>query len=536
MCKTKLKKVILLSFIFLTVAIFTACKPPLFPKVTGIITGIVADISANYSDYAYYNKEENIGIIKPYLPVSDALVTIIDNQGISHYTQTNSEGYYQFENLFISANTFIDMVKETNQGKKVYRDIIPIDISPEESYYVGITSAFATARVLVVEALLSAGKKINQIDLEKISQNKYFAKLVELVSKAQMSEKDLANHYLVQKQINLIIRSIICPSNSSSPVLISPPLPHPPPLSSAKDFLSYQFRAEDNAALSSDIIGRIDEEMYLIELIVPYNTDLTNLIATFELSAYASAYIVEDIQESGTTSNDFNHTLTYTIIAEDGSKRDWQVVVDKEIGPLHHFAIAGYPDSCIAGDDFGVHDITITACDINNKVKYDYQGEVYFTTTDSKAKLPYIFSQKYTFTEDDQGRQVFPADGFMFETAGSQIIAITDGEISAETEPITVLAAPLVRFQLERIDSQIVGVPFNITITAKDRFWNTVTDYHGINTLSDTTNTIIPKNSGNFVNGIWSGEVTISFTQNNVQITTSGDGKTGYSNLFNILP
>ena len=536
MYKTKLKKIILLSFIFLTIAIFTACKPPLSPEITGIITGIVADIPANYSNYVCHNKEESIGIIELYFPVSDALVTIIDNHGISHYTHTNLEGYYQFENLFISANTFIDMVKETEDGKKVYRDIIPIDISPEESYYVGITSALATARVLVVETLLSAGKKINQIDLEKISQNKYFAKLVELVSKAQRSEEDLANHYPIQKQINLIMRSILYPSNPSSPVQISPPQPQPPPLSSAKDILSYQFRAEDNAAISSDIIGRIDEEMYLITLIVPYDTDLTNLVATFELSASASAYINENIQESGTDSNDFTHSLIYTIIAEDGSKRDWQVIVDKEIGPLHHFTITGYPDSCIAGDDFGVNDITITAYDINNKVKYDYRGEVYFTATDSEAKLPYAILKKYTFTEEDQGRHIFPADGFMFETAGEQLIAITDGEISAETESITVLAAALERFQIERIAHQKVGIPFTITIIAVDRYWNTVTEYEGINTINDSTTTISPKNTGNFVNGVWSGEVAISFSQNNVQITTSGNGKTGYSNLFNISP
>ncbi len=550
MCKTNIKRIVLLFVIavFLIFSTLTGCKLPLkpTPEITGIIYGIVGDLPKNNLNYSqisqlyssiYLNQAQKESLVSSegYLPVSNALVTVTDSQGITHHTYTNSEGYYQFEKLTVNANTIIKMVKETTNGVKIYKDLIMSDISPEESYYLGVTSALETARVLVVEALIEWGKKIEHIKLEDIDTNKYFPKLVDLINQAQLKEEDFVENDLILKQINLIVKSLIYLTNPpSSPQTPEPPIPPSPPLSSDKDFLSYQFLAADNETLSSDIIGIIMTETHLIELTVPFATDLTKLIATFELSPSASAYLNEIVQESGVTPNNFTNSLTYTIIAEDGSKQDWQVVVDQEIGPLHYFTITGFPDLCIAGDNFGNHDLTVIAYDRNNREKYDFRGEVYFIATDNKAKLPYTITQKYTFTEEDQGIHVFPADGFSFETAGEQIITITDGEISAETEPIMILAAALERFQIERIANQKVGVPFTITIIAKDRFWNTVLDYDGINTLNDSTTTISPKTTGNFVDGLWSGEVTISFPQNNVQITTRGNGKTGYSNLFHV--
>ena len=100
----------------------------------------------------------------------------------------------------------------------------------------------------------------------------------------------------------------------------------------------------------------------------------------------------------------------------------------------------------------------------------------------------------------------------------------------------TVQPGALDRFTFTIISSpEIVAVPFTISIMAKDAFGNTVTSYTGTNALSDTTGTINPTMTGAFVNGVWSGDVVINNVANNVKISTSGGGKTGDSNAFNVL-
>jgi len=82
---------------------------------------------------------------------------------------------------------------------------------------------------------------------------------------------------------------------------------------------------------------------------------------------------------------------------------------------------------------------------------------------------------------------------------------------------------------------ETVAVPFSTTITAFDAYGNVVTSYTGTNALSDTTGTISPTVTGAFVNGAWSGNVVINKVVDNVKITTSGAGKTGESNLFDVI-
>jgi len=102
---------------------------------------------------------------------------------------------------------------------------------------------------------------------------------------------------------------------------------------------------------------------------------------------------------------------------------------------------------------------------------------------------------------------------------------------------LTVTPGPLDHFVFNTITSpQIASLPFSVTITAYDAYNNVKTDYAGTNTLSDTTGTIEPKVTSTFVNGRWTGMVTIKKKGDNVKIITSGGGKTGESNPFTVKP
>mgnify|MGYP000435653860 CR=1 FL=1 len=89
------------------------------------------------------------------------------------------------------------------------------------------------------------------------------------------------------------------------------------------------------------------------------------------------------------------------------------------------------------------------------------------------------------------------------------------------------------RLVIEDIPSpQKVGVPFTISIAAKDTQNNFVTDYDGPIVLADTTATINPSVVQPNQNGIWYIQAVINLANPEVTITAAGDGMVGVSNIF----
>ena len=66
---------------------------------------------------------------------------------------------------------------------------------------------------------------------------------------------------------------------------------------------------------------------YTVDVTVASGTDVSNLIADFILSDYASANISGAAQTSGSTANDFTDPVIYTVVAQDGSEQEWTVTV-----------------------------------------------------------------------------------------------------------------------------------------------------------------------------------------------------------------
>ncbi|MFC1928039.1 hypothetical protein ACFLXK_00365 [Chloroflexota bacterium] len=100
--------------------------------------------------------------------------------------------------------------------------------------------------------------------------------------------------------------------------------------------------------------------------------------------------------------------------------------------------------------------------------------------------------------------------------------------------PVQAETGQLDHFDFSFIENQAAGIPFTITITAKDSDNVTVTTYNGTNTLSDRTGTISPSQTGAFNQGVWTGNVTIDWSQYGIVINTTGDGKQDTSNSFDI--
>ena len=92
------------------------------------------------------------------------------------------------------------------------------------------------------------------------------------------------------------------------------------------DILTFTFPEQNDPA----VINATDHTVQ-IEL-VP-GSSLYGLTATFTLSENAHAYVSGTEQASGTTSNDFDTDVVYTIIAHDDTEQEWTVTVSVE--PYH---------------------------------------------------------------------------------------------------------------------------------------------------------------------------------------------------------
>ena len=448
-----LSSLILLSF-------FSGCLP-VTPEPEPVTTGTI---------YGYVAIPDNTKDLTGYSPIPGATVTIVDAEGVTHTVLTDENGYYCFTDINVKVNTIINITKDTGDGGKlIFKDVVSLAVSPEEDYDAGIADVKSTATALIVEGLIQAGWTQEEIDLEEIAAHILFDDLEDYIQQAQNNNQDLTGA-AITTTIYKIINNIVNPPS--------------PALSSAKEMTSYKFEAATNAVLTSDVIGTVDSGAHTIALTVPYGTDTTALVATFELSTSASAKAGSTTQASGTTANDFTSPVTYTVTAEDGSTQDFIVTVTVAIGPLNHFTITGYPASTTAGENFGSNNIIITAYDGNNKIKTDYTGQVYFTSTDGSAIVPYTLGSKYIFTTGDNGTHTFPGTGFTLKTAGSKTITLTEGIVFIASSSITVNPADANYFKVTGTASMTAGGSNTITITAYDQYDNIATGYDGDKTLT----------------------------------------------------
>jgi hypothetical protein len=94
--------------------------------------------------------------------------------------------------------------------------------------------------------------------------------------------------------------------------------------STAKELTAFKFTDAANAALTADVTATINGNQ--IAATVPSGTNVTALVATFSTTGL-QVRVGSTAQVSGTTANDFSSPVTYQVVAEDGSTRDYTVTV-----------------------------------------------------------------------------------------------------------------------------------------------------------------------------------------------------------------
>ncbi len=112
---------------------------------------------------------------------------------------------------------------------------------------------------------------------------------------------------------------------------------------SSKEITSFSLVGPD-----LNVVGNVDKSDSIISIIVPNGTSINNLAASFKCSEGAVVKVGSVTQVSGETPNNFGSEVKYTVIAQDGSKKDYIVKVLKEAieyeKKIKSFIIEGKPD------------------------------------------------------------------------------------------------------------------------------------------------------------------------------------------------
>lgn len=90
-------------------------------------------------------------------------------------------------------------------------------------------------------------------------------------------------------------------------------------LSSNKEILGFIFESHKNVQLDKNVIGNISDNEITAE--VPFGTDISDLIPSIEVSQKAT------LGPAGGVSTDFTNPISYTVTAEDGSSKQFNVAV-----------------------------------------------------------------------------------------------------------------------------------------------------------------------------------------------------------------
>jgi hypothetical protein len=172
------------------------------------------------------------------------------------------------------------------------------------------------------------------------------------------------------------------------------------------------------------------------------------------------------------------HTGASRIVASYQSFTDTSSLVYVLPGVFAYFAVIGAPDTVMAGASWrnGIDDVVVTAYDLFENVSSDYNGAVYFLSSDDQAVIPYTKTTPYNFIPADQGRHTFPGSGFGFFKAGRQDLELLKGDtVMQRITGITVLPASVESYQISAPDTVMAGHTFNLSVgLAKDRWNNAV--------------------------------------------------------------
>lgn len=153
------------------------------------------------------------------------------------------------------------------------------------------------------------------------------------------------------------------------------------------------------------------------------------------------------------------------------------------------FEIISYPPTVRAGETFSAP-VMVRAVDLFGNQVFDYDGAVYFISSDEEGEFYYNELNRYQFEIIDSGQHLFRGDNFILKSSGIQTLYCTDGSIVGTSGPITVLPGKISSFVLTGSGPVAAGERLELRIAeAVDRFGNAAS---GVATVRLLTNGVSP--------------------------------------------
>jgi hypothetical protein len=298
---------------------------------------------------------------------------------------------------------------------------------------------------------------------------------------------------------------------------------------------NFQGRTLDRFAFSSINSPQVSGQAFSVTItaVDQYGNIVTGYRGTNTLSSSKDTITPTSITFTGgqwggsvtitVTSAQTGVTITTSGSGKTGTSNSFNVDVS---GSLDHFDFNTITSPQTAGAAFT---ITVTAKDSGGRTVTSYAGT---NTLSASTGIGTNTPTSVTFTGG-----VWTGSVTITKAQTGVTLTTTGGGKQGTSNSFNVNPGPLDHFTFDPISSpQTVGVTFTIKVTAVDQNGNTVTSYTGTNTLGASTGsgTINPSTTVAFVNGIWTGSVKITKTQNGVTITTTGSSKMGTSNSFDV--
>jgi len=155
-------------------------------------------------------------------------------------------------------------------------------------------------------------------------------------------------------------------------------------------------------------------------------------------------------------------------------------------GPFDHFDVTGFPVTVMAGSELD-DSILVEAKDVYGNLVSQYEGDIWFETTDASAVITPNSENPYEMTAlADTGDVRFPGSAFVFMTDGLHEIYLTDGINQSATTRIVVASGSVSNFSLSVPTSVTAGVPFTLSVTnIVDQAGNPLTEYVDVELITD---------------------------------------------------